>query len=420
MTGIPELFLTIAAIIFIGFVGNAFFERTKISDVLVLFIVGLLIGPVFGIVDQTFFVTLIPFFASLALIIILFDGGLHLNLFKVLKELSKAFTITSVSFLFTVIFIGAVLHFIFDWNLLISLLLGAAVGGTSSAIVIPLINKVSGNEETKTLLQIESALTDALVVVVAIALIQIIVSQNISFSDTANALFGAFSIAAVVGIIAGIAWMKVLRKLGNQKYGYLLTLGLLFALYGFVEAIRGNGAISALMFGMILGNTVEMAKMLKMQGNYEVDDSIRKFQSELTFFVRTFFFVYLGVIFNLGGLTVPIAMITIAVIVALIAARIAAIHYLTRKHFDDREKSLMKIMMPRGLAAAVIATFPISAGITPDKFPEIALFAEIILLVVLLSNITTTIGIFWYERKYKILITPRKISRKKSMIIEDQ
>jgi len=401
MAGIPELFLLLGAIIFLGFIGNYIFNRTKISDVLILFLAGLLIGPIFGFADQQFFLGIVPVFASLALIIILFDGGMHLNFYRVLKELGKASAITFISFVFSVIFVATVLHYVFEWNLLIALLMGAAIGGTSSAIVIPILTKISGSEQTKTLLQLESALTDALVVVVAIAIIQIIVSNTISITGTANAIFGAFAIAAVAGGIAGIAWIRVLKKYSGQQYGYLLTLGILFALYGFVEGIKGNGAISALIFGLMIGNSSEMAKILRMKGKYIIDESFKKYHSELSFFIRTFFFVYIGVIFNINGVSMEFLIVVAAVLIATVAARVAAVNMLTKKGYAPQDRDLMKIMMPRGLAAAVLATFPLSAGITPDKFPEMAFFPEIVLFIVILSNLATTIGVFWYERKYK-------------------
>jgi potassium/hydrogen antiporter len=405
MAGVPELFVIMGATLFLGFIGNYIFERTKISDVLILFGVGLLLGPIFGIADPAFFRELIPIFASLALIVILFDGGMNLNFFKAMRELSRASAITLISFILTVVFVGAVLHFVFDWNLLIGLLMGAVVGGTSSAIVIPILAKVKGSEHVKTILQLESALTDALVVVIAISLIEVIVAGSFSPTNAANTLFGSFSIAAVVGAIAGIAWIKILKRFSEQSYGYLLTIAMLFMLYGFIELIGGNGAIAALVFGLIVGNGKDIAHMLNMEGVFVLPLSFKKFQQELSFFVRTFFFVYIGLIFSIGTITMSVIILTLVVLIALVIARILAVNAINRKVKDAQgqmDKDLMKIMMPRGLAAAVLATLPLSAGILPSQFPEMAIFPEIVLFMVLLTNLFTTAAIFWYERKYAI------------------
>src|SRR3989338_4778418 len=99
-------FLLIGATIFLGFLGSVFFERTKISELLILVALGVLIGPILGLVDQTLFTSLIPFFAALALLILIFDGGLNLNFYKVAYELPKAFVFTFVTFLLSVIIIG--------------------------------------------------------------------------------------------------------------------------------------------------------------------------------------------------------------------------------------------------------------------------------------------------------------------------
>ena len=91
----PLLFLLlISGIFLLGFFGNIFFKKTKISDILILIIVGMLLGPVFHLIPNNIIELLksfTPIFAAVALIILLFDGGLWLNFNSVINEIKNSF-----------------------------------------------------------------------------------------------------------------------------------------------------------------------------------------------------------------------------------------------------------------------------------------------------------------------------------------
>ena len=70
------ILLAAGVVIFLGVAGEAFFKKTGIPDVAFLMILGVIIGPVFGIIQPEAVIQVVPYFAALALIIIMFDGGL--------------------------------------------------------------------------------------------------------------------------------------------------------------------------------------------------------------------------------------------------------------------------------------------------------------------------------------------------------
>lgn len=181
MVEVESAFIAMALIIFIGYFGMLFFKKTKISETLVLMLIGLIIGPFFGLVGEfeiTLFEGFLPFFASFALMIILFEGGMHLNFFKTIRDLPGAFIFTIITFIATN-FLIAIVWFFFTGNLFEGVLLGAILGGTSSAIVIPLVSNTSANDQTKSLLGLESALTDALCVIMAVTMAEVIILSNL-------------------------------------------------------------------------------------------------------------------------------------------------------------------------------------------------------------------------------------------------
>ncbi|PIT85593.1 hypothetical protein COU36_02410, partial [Candidatus Micrarchaeota archaeon CG10_big_fil_rev_8_21_14_0_10_59_7] len=221
-----EQFLILGVVILLGFFSLAFFERTKIPDVLLLLAIGVLIGPVFGVVDSEYFVSLAPFVGALALIIVLFDAGMSLNLFKVLGELSKSTAFALVVFILSCALTAGTLHYLFEWRLLYALIMGAIVGGTSSNIVLPILSRLGADERAKTILGLEALLTDALCIVVAVSLLQVAQLGAFSVSSALHDLASAFSIAAVVGFMFGVVWIGILRRFYGKPFGYVVTLAL--------------------------------------------------------------------------------------------------------------------------------------------------------------------------------------------------
>lgn len=385
-----------------------FFKKTKISEIIILLLVGLMIGPIFGIIGKealVSFESIMPYFAGFALSLILFEGGMYLNFFKTLKSIGGSFVFTMIIFSLTVIFVGgvvaAVSYFGFlEFGILPALLLGVILGGTSSAIVIPLVSSTSASDETKMLLSLESALTDAVCVVVAMAIGELILAQTINLTNISSSIIGAFSIAAIMGLIFGLIWLKILTHLKGKPYEYLMTFGAVLFLYSITSILKGNGAIAVLLFGIVLGNSEDITNMLRLQTT-SVDNTIKNFQKEISFLVRTFFFVYLGILFKLEYLTIPIIVISILIVGLIIVARIIGTKLLEKASGNFKKDSiLLKTLNARGLAAAVLVSLPVSLGL---GFSNVLLnqINAIVFIVILLSNVTTTIGVFLAEKEYK-------------------
>ena len=325
------LFFIIAAIIIIGYLSSVFFEKTKIPDIIILMFLGLLIGPIFNVFGNgitSAFRSTMPFFSALALIIMLFQGGLHINFFRVLKSLGKAAIFTMAVFLLTAAAITLLLNNAFGWGILESALLGVILGGTCSTIVASTINKTSASEETVMLLDLESSITDAFSVILAFAVVGLMKAKEINFSVIGNDILAAFSISAVIAFVAALVWLKIKRRLYQGKYEYLLTIAVLLLLYAFVEYFRANGAIAALTFGVILGNAKEITAMLRLSPK-DIDYRVVLFQEEISFFVRTFFFVYLGMVFDLKAVSIEMIVIAAAIMAIIFAARLLGAEFVT-------------------------------------------------------------------------------------------
>lgn len=396
----PLLFLLLMSGIFLlGFFGNIFFKKTKISDILILIIVGLLLGPIFHLIPATIVELLrefSPIFAAVALIILLFDGGLCLNFTKVINEIKNSFIFTILIFIFTAGISGVFLHYVFGVEWIFGFLAGAIIGGTSSAIVIPLVSRSSATDKTKIILTLESAMTDVFCVVATITITGLIISQSINATHIAQGIFSAFAIATVIGLIGGLVWIKVLRDNTEAKdFDYLLTLAFLFLLYVATEYLNGNGAFCALIFGLVLGNASTILKAFKMK-EFTMEKSMSHFQTEISLLIKTFFFVYLGIIIDLTIISLETILISLGLIVVLLVVRIIVSKMLFSKTLNKADQDIISALHARGLAAAVLATYPLTIGIVNDFTQKLV---AVVFLVILITNITTTIYLFVVEKK---------------------
>ena len=109
----------------------------------------------------------------LALILILFEGGLELRLTEVLRNLPGALLLSSVCFALSAALVAAVTHLLLHFNWIDSLLIGAALGSTSGSVVLPALQQIVAPERLKVTLTLESSLGEILAVLTVGTLVTI-------------------------------------------------------------------------------------------------------------------------------------------------------------------------------------------------------------------------------------------------------
>jgi len=380
-------------IILLGFVGNYIFQKTMIPDVLWLLLLGLFLGPIFGLINPSLLIEFSPFFASIALLIILFEGGLHTNLDILLKESLISLILGTIGLLVSMVSVSILMSALFNWPWLNGLLLGSIIGGTSSPVVISFVQRLPVREKIRIWLTLESTITDALCIVLAIVIATFIAKGGYPISQVANNILGSFSIGAMLGLVAGILSLRIISRLKKKPFEYMLTLAILLVVYSVSQWCGGNGAIAAFTFGIVVANGKRISKILRFDKTLVIDKEVEKFHSEVSFLIRTFFFVYLGAIAVLSSFYT--ILLGIAITILLYLARIASVEISTAKlNVEKVEKDLMKFMMPRGLAAAVLSQLPLAYGI-----PYSQVYTDITLVVIISSILLSSFGIIFLKRK---------------------
>ncbi|MFH1587069.1 MAG: cation:proton antiporter [Candidatus Diapherotrites archaeon] len=395
----------LGATIFLGFLGAWFYQKTKIPDVILLILFGVLVGPVLGVFTGIDLSPMTPIIGTFALIVIVFEGGAKLNFLNVLKEIgeSSAFTIavTLLTVFFTVIaiFILGIVIPDLGISLIAALLLGVIVAGSSYEIIVPVLSKMKVEPAAKTLLNLEPALNSALTIVAAIAILKFMqIAQIEGLGLESFDLLGfmgditaAFAVAIVVGAIVAFIWVQVLKRLSGKPFAYLLTMACVFVLYAVAQILGGDGITTILVFGLFLGNYGFIARAFGFEEYFKMDYNLISFQTEVSFFVRTVFFVYLGLIITISGLAGPALLVGVVLFIIIIFAR-----YIATKVLVDTNKNLQPswltifVMMPRGLTTAALASLPIMIGLTALSNS----FTNIVVVVILLTNLAFAFAVF--------------------------
>lgn len=411
MVSVVSVLAVLSGIILIGFFAEYLFRKTRIPDVLFLIAIGIAIGFFYEGFDGSNLGIAASVFATFALLFLLFQGALNINFRDLFRSLNHVLSLTIISFILAVAVVGAIAFFMLGFPILISILLGMILGGTSSAVVIPFVKHISLKKDYGLVLALESAVSDVFCIIGAITIIAILKTGEISASSVVRDVVTSFALAIVVGVVAGLIWMFVLYKSKLLSKSFMVTIAVLVGLYVLVESpfIGASGAIAVLAFGLILGNSQSILKKIRgdpkeviksvkarrtnvfAQEANGVTESARDFYSEISFFVKVFFFVYLGLLFEFSTPIVFLYALVIVLGMFLIRPLAVKISFF-REKMDIKDKTEIEALIPKGLAAAVLSQLAIQEGV-----PYAQEIASVVLAVILISIIISSVLVFLAE-----------------------
>jgi len=383
MNAVSMLLAIVAGILLVGAVGEIVFERTRVPDIVWLILVGWLLGPVAGILDRELLVSVTPYFAAFALIVILFNGGTSLKLNELVRAAPRALVLAVLGFATAAAAVAAIsmaaraIGIVPEaWTWTHAALLGCILGGSSSIVVMPAMARARAPGRVADLLNLESALTDALCVVGASAAIALLLHTGSDASQPWVAVMRSFGLAFAVGALSGLLWLMLLHLLRGSEHAYPITLAALLLLYVFIEWLGASAALGVLTFAVVVGNASLIGRRVGMAAELELGTGVRGVHGQLAFMVKSFFFVLIGAL-----LSPPWAQLLLGFLLALVllVVRIPAVLLSSLgARFQPAERRLLVYSMPRGLAAGVLATIPAASGVIATDWLSTTAFACII------------------------------------------
>jgi NhaP-type Na+/H+ or K+/H+ antiporter len=399
-TAIPLSLVFLGLMVFLAHLFAAFYRKRMVPDVLMLLAIGLFIGPILSLASPSDLGAFGAVFTTITLVVILFVGGTNLSIAILESSWKSTMTLTLTAFCASVVVLGAISYMFLGFSITSAIMIGAILGGTSSAMVIPMVQQMKKlGEETKTALVLEAALTDVLSIMVVLACVQAFTQGEINLGKTVGSVLSSFTFAALMGVGGALVWSRFIRFIRRIKDSIFTTPAFVFVLYGTSELLGFNGAIAVLSFGIAMANintfkSFIFRKIMGGEGN-KFNDIELIFFREMAFLLKTFFFVYIGMSILFEDLTALFAGLIFTGVIYVV--RLFVAKYASPSTAGLFDKSVISMMTPKGLAAAVLATIPEMAGV-----PEGTQIKNITYAVILFSIVVTSILILVNDNSDKL------------------
>lgn len=395
MDAVTQMIFMIAVLLLLGALGEYIFTRSGIPDVIWLVAAGIVAGPALHIIEPEMFKPIIPFFGAVALVSILAGGGLKLRISEVTEAAPRAFLLGILGFLLTLVafclFAYIATHFgiIKPVSVATWIMIGAILGGTSSLVIIPTMAGGSVAKKVARLLEVESCVTDALCVVVAMMMIDLILQGTFTLGAPIQALVMAVGIGVIIGVAGAAALFPLRAPLLGNPHAYTVYLAGFLIIYGVAQFLGGNGALSVLTSALLIGNSEELIRIFftnKFADKQFVKNSAAlELHDQMSFFIKSFFFFLIGLMFPtspkmiLLGLVFTLFMVVFRIPAVLIATKNAG--------FTSQQRILMISAIPRGMAAGVLSALPVYYGV-----PGVENLSEGVFSAIVFSILVFTLG----------------------------
>ncbi|MDP2876519.1 MAG: cation:proton antiporter, partial [Holophaga sp.] len=294
---IPLLVAGCGLLFFVGHVFEQVFRRYRVPDVLLLILLGLALGPGLGWIQPSGNSSIEHLFGHIALIIILFHGGMDLSLKDLRANAVSASYIALGLLVLTTLSVALLSRFAFGQPWAASWLLGLVLSPLAATVALPLLEHLPFSNQMRSIITLEAAIGDVTAIVAVLSLSQAFAQSEATIGLSIGKFISSIGVAAIVGAGAGLAGSLLLRKLQPfAKMGFA-SQAMLLVVAGFTEWMGFSGAISALAFGIVLRNLEEIAPHLlpkRIQTPEGLTESESALLHEAVFILKVTFFFYLG------------------------------------------------------------------------------------------------------------------------------
>lgn len=293
----------------------------------------------------------------LALVFILFSGGMDTNWTYVRPALWKALSLSTVGVLLTAILVGSVVVFILDFSWLEGLLVGAIVSSTDAAAVFSIMRSrgVSLRGQLAPIIELESGSNDPMAVFLTTALVGLLLDPQLSLSSLLPQLILQMSLGALWGFLFGKLGVILVNRLNLEYEGLypVLMIGWVLLTYSVATTLGGNGFLTIYLTGIIMGNAYLIHK-----------NSLRRFHDGLAWLMQIVMFLTLGLLVFPSQLPAVIGVgLLISVVLIFVARPISVFIALLPFKMNFREQLMVGWVGLRGAVPIILATFPLLAGL---------------------------------------------------------
>ncbi len=345
-----ELTLQIVIAVLAGITAQVLGEYLKIPGIVFLLLFGIVLGSDgFGILQPHLLGTGLEVIVALSVAIILFEGGLNLDLRALGKVSGSLRNLVTIGTLLTLLGGGMAAHWLGEFPWSIAFLYASLVVVTGPTVISPLLKHVEVDRQVATLLEGEGVLIDPVGAILAVVVLDTILNSDAFPIEVVSGLVLRLGIGAVIGAAGGWLLGLILKASSflSEELKNLLVLAGIWTLFGLAQTIRSE---SGLMATVISGIVMRASSIPE-------ERLLRRFKSQLTVLCVSVLFVLLAAdlsiasIFALGWGSI------LTVLVLMLLVRPISIMICTwESDLAWRQKLFLSWVAPRGIVSASVAS----------------------------------------------------------------
>lgn len=311
----------------------------------------------------------------IALIFILFSGGLSTNLQDIKPVRFQALSLASIGVIISAFVFGVLASLLLNIDILYGLLLGAIISSTDAAAVFNVLRSknVSLKNNLKPLLEFESGSNDPMAIFLTIGFIQVIINPSADWLSFVKLLVFQFGIGGIVGLSVGSLVVVLMNKINFENEGIypVLLVGFAGMIYAATNLLGGSGFLAVYLTGISVGNKEFVQKK-----------SLLRFFDGLAWLGQISMFLTLGLLVFPSHLLPIIGVGLVLSLILMFVARPLAvfISLAFSKKNGIKEKVFISWVGLRGAVPIILATFPLLAGV---KYAD--LIFSVVFFIVLTS-----------------------------------
>jgi cell volume regulation protein A len=377
---IDTLILVAGILLLLGLASSKLSSRLGMPVLVLFLLVGMAAGSegIGGIEFEDY--RLAHAIGTVALAVILFDGGLSTSLAAIRLSWKPSLLLATVGVVITAVITGVVASLVLKISMLEGLLLGSIVASTDASAVFSVLRwgGVGLPKRIAAVLEVESASNDPMAIFLTVGCIELLLGRV----EVGPGLFGLFASQMLIGTICGFAggaaavWVINRIELGATGMYPVLVSAFGLLTYGIAVQFNGSGFLAIYLAGLVIGN-----RRIPFQ------QSIRRFHDAMAWLSQILMFSALGLLcfpsrlWEVSGKAILICLVLMFV-ARPIAVWLSALPF----GFNWRELSFMSWVGLKGAVPITLATFPMMMA-TPEISMQAALLFDVVFFIVVVSAV---------------------------------
>jgi cell volume regulation protein A len=356
ITAFGTLVLIVTAGFALAALSTTLTERVPVPAPAIFLVAAAAVSDIWSGVYRAVPVETVERVAVVALIVILFNGGLDIGWRRFRAAAAPILSIGLIGTFATAGFVAVVAHYALGFDWILAGIVGAAIAPTDPAVMFSVLGRREVGGRSGTTLEGEAGVNDPAGIALMLGMIELATHHDASFLVVVREFVVEMSVGVALGVLGAAVLMPVLRRvrLGSEGLYPVLALVLAGALYGVTSLAHGSGFLAVFILGLALGDARTPYK-----------GEIERFSASLASLAELVVFVALGLTIDIGGLSGRVWLdgVALALVLALLARPLVVVLTLGAARLRWAERAFIAWSGLKGAVPILLAAFAVLGGV---------------------------------------------------------